>query len=67
MFANNRIPKLIGRKKYDINSTGTNKNPNKSDVLSGKNNEKKFDPCNRIEIVLIPIKIAILNEKVTTI
>ena len=67
ILANNRIPKLIGLKKYDINSTGTSKNPNKKEVLSGKNNEKKFEPCKRTEIMLIPIKIAILNAKVTTI
>jgi hypothetical protein len=65
IFANSRIDKLIGLKKKDINSIGTNNNPSTTEVPLGKNNEKNWNLYFKIQITFIPINKKKLKKKVT--
>jgi hypothetical protein len=59
-----RIAKLKGLKIYPINSTGTNKKANATEVPEGKNKEKNSNLCVLTQIIFIPIKIVKLNDNV---
>ena len=64
-FANNRTPKLIGLKIYEISSIGTNNKANPNEVLAGKKIDSIVNLCFWIQIISIAIKIVKDKVKVT--